>query len=114
MKSPQNLYERVIRFDNLYYAYREALAGKRSKTGPAQFMLNLSQELIQLQRSLETHTYQPGKYTTFYIYEPKKRMISAAPFRDRVVHHAICRVIEPIFEKSFIYDSYACRKGKGT
>jgi retron-type reverse transcriptase len=63
---------------------------------------------------LHDHTYTPGSYTNFYIYEPKKRLISAAPFRDRVVHHALCRIIEPIWERRFIHHSYACRVGKGT
>ena len=58
--------------------------------------------------------YQPGRYHSFYIHEPKRRLISAAPFRDRVVHHALCNLIEPIFEHSFIADSYANRVGKGT
>ena len=61
-----------------------------------------------------TQTYRPGAYHEFYLYEPKKRMISAAPYRARVVHHALCNVIEPIFERTFIFDSYACRVGKGT
>jgi retron-type reverse transcriptase len=58
--------------------------------------------------------YQPGAYHSFHIHDPKKRLISAAPFRDRVVHHALCNLIEPVFERSFIYDSYANRVGKGT
>ncbi len=63
---------------------------------------------------LREQTYQPGPYNSFYIHEPKRRLISAAPFRDRVVHHALCGLIEPIFERSFIHDSYANRAGKGT
>ena len=63
---------------------------------------------------MQEKTYQPGSYQSFYIHEPKRRLISAAPFRDRVVHHALCNVIEPIFERSFIFDSYANRLGKGT
>ena len=65
-------------------------------------------------RNLPSKTYRPGPYRTFTIYEGKTRQISAAPFRDRVVHHALTGVLEPIFERSFIFDSYACRKGKGT
>jgi len=67
-----------------------------------------------LQRELHGHTYRPGPYVNFYIHDPKRRLISAAPFRDRVVHHALCNLIEPIFERSFITDSYANRVGKGT
>ena len=114
MNQSVGLHEQLVAFDNLYFAAKDALAGKRTKTAPAKFYLNLSENLVNLQQALISENYMPGKYTTFYIYEPKKRLISAAPFVDRVVHHAICRIIEPIFEKSFIYDSYACRKGKGT
>jgi hypothetical protein len=70
--------------------------------------------LIQLQRELQDQAYRPGAYYSFYIHEPKRRLISAAPFRDRVVHHALCNLIEPPFERSFIKDSYANRVGRGT
>jgi len=71
-------------------------------------------ELFTLQDALLTQRYRPGPYTTFTIHEPKTRLISAAPYRDRVVHHALCNVIEPLFERTFIDDSYSCRQGKGT
>jgi retron-type reverse transcriptase len=71
-------------------------------------------ELLNLHRELTTESYQPGEYVHFTIHEPKRRLISAAPFRDRVVHHALCNVIEPIYERKFIDDSYANRQGKGT
>lgn len=80
----------------------------------ARFGFELETQLLQLQDELRGGTYRPGPYRTFEIFEPKRRMISAAPFRDRVVHHALCNVLEPIFERTFIHDSYACRKGKGT
>lgn len=69
---------------------------------------------IQLKYELETFTYSPAPLTTFIIRDPKIRRISASHFRDRVVHHALCNVIAPIFEKDFIYDSFANQKGKGT
>ncbi len=69
---------------------------------------------MRLHEELTADTWQPGSYTYFDIHEPKLRRVAAAPFRDRVVHHALVRVLEPIFEKKFIEDSYACRKGKGT
>ncbi|MBN2013528.1 group II intron reverse transcriptase domain-containing protein [candidate division KSB1 bacterium] len=109
-----DLFEQVISFENLFHAAKKAVSGKRGKTAPAEFHLNRSKYLVELQQALQSGEYQPGSYHTFTIFEPKKRLISAAPFIDRVVHHAICRVIEPIFEPTFIYDSYACRKGKGT
>jgi RNA-directed DNA polymerase len=70
--------------------------------------------LLGLQYALQSQSYQPGGYHNFYIFEPKRRLVSAAPFPDRVVHHALCQVIEPVWEKRFIYHSYACRVGKGT
>ena len=80
----------------------------------ARFFFHLERELLRLHEELASKTYRPGPYRTFTIYEGKTRQISAAPFRDRVVHHALTGVLEPIFERSFILDSYACRKGKGT
>jgi len=79
-----------------------------------QFDFNAESELLRLQEELLTQTYRPGPYRHFYIHEYKRRKISAAPFRDRVVHHALVNIIEPIFERRFIHDSYACRRGKGT
>ena len=91
-----------------------AARGKRFKPGVARFVFDLERELLRLHEELASKTYRPGPYRTFTIYEGKTRQISAAPFRDRVVHHALTGVLEPIFERSFIFDSYACRKGKGT
>lgn len=80
----------------------------------AEFDLNLAENLLAIQAELKEGVYEPGGYISFYIHDPKKRLISAAPFRDRVVHHALVNLIEPIFERKFIYDTYANRKGKGT
>lgn len=80
----------------------------------AVFEHRLEDNLWQLQQELLALTYRPGAYNSFYIHEPKRRLISAAPFRDRVIHHALCNLIEPIFERTFIHDSYANRVGKGT
>jgi retron-type reverse transcriptase len=74
----------------------------------------MERNLLQLQRELCDQTYRPGPYHNFYIYEPKLRLVSAVPFRDRVVHHALCQVIEPIWEPRFIHTSFACRRGNGT
>ena len=78
------------------------------------FQFDYERELLRLEQDLKDRTYRPGPYHTFRITVPKPRTISAAPFRDRVVHHALVNVLEPIFERRFIYDSYACRTGKGT
>jgi RNA-directed DNA polymerase len=107
-------YSDLCSWDNLLLAYRLASRGKRGHACVAAFEYRLEDNLVRLQRELETRTYRPGRYHSFYIHEPKRRLISAAPFRDRVVHHALCNVIEPAFERSFIADSYANRVGKGT
>lgn len=95
-------------------AWRKAALGKRGKGAAAAFEHRLADRLLVLQQALEDGSYRPGPYTHFHIREPKRRLISAAPFRDRVVHHALCNVIEPVFERHFIGDSYANRAGKGT
>jgi hypothetical protein len=114
MKPYHNLYSQVCDWDNLLLAYRKASKGKRGKPPAARFEYHLEDNLVQLQAELYDKSYQPGPYASFYIHEPKRRLISAAPFRDRVVHHGLCNVIEPLFERRFIFDSYANRVGKGT
>ncbi|QQS46816.1 MAG: RNA-dependent DNA polymerase [Acidobacteriota bacterium] len=104
----------MIDWSNLLQAYRKAAKGKRGKMSAASFEHQIADRLLQVQDDLSDFSYQPGDYVHFMIHEPKMRKISAAPFRDRVVHHALCNVIEPIFERQFIPDSYANRKGKGT
>lgn len=114
MKTFKNLYPRIYDFANLERAFYRARRGKRQQPNVATFECNLDLELLQLADELKAETYRPGGYRHFHLYDGKPRRISAAPFRDRVVHHALCRVIEPIWEARFIYDSYACRVGKGT
>jgi retron-type reverse transcriptase len=114
MKKYNNLYDKITSFRNLLFAAQKAQKGKRFESATALFNFQLEKELFALQTELETETYLPDTYHAFYIYEPKPRMISAAPYRDRVVHHALCNIISPILEESMIYDSYANRKGKGT
>ncbi len=108
------LYAQIIAWPNLLEAYRKAARGKRGKTAAATFEHQVADRLLALQEELAAFTYTPGPYTNFLIYEPKRRKISAAPFRDRVVHHALCNIIEPLFEARFHPDSYANRVGKGT
>ncbi len=114
MKRYGNLWPEIIDFSNLVAATRQAQRGKRFRDNVLAFNYNLENELIKLQEELASKTYRPGEYKTFQIVEPKKRMISAAPYRDRVVHHALCNRIVPIFERTFISDSYANRVGFGT
>jgi|GEM_PF-1754586 len=90
------------------------MLGKRGKVAGARFFADWEREVVRLERELREGSYRPGAYHYFHITDPKLRIVAAAPFRDRVVHHALVRVIEPLFEPRFIEDSYACRRGKGT
>ena len=113
MKRLRNLYSRVTAFDNLLLAYRKARRGKGRSMDVADFALDLESNLFRLEHELKSGCYLPGRYRLFTLYERKPRLIAAAPFRDRVVHHAVMNVIEPPLDRRFIHDSYACRKGKG-
>ena len=108
------MFSRLMTFENLHRAYLEARKCKRFRSSILKFSCDLEENLMSLRQELERQTYRHGSYREFIVADSKKRTIKAAPFRDRVVHQALCRVIEPIFEKTFIYDSYACRKSKGT
>jgi len=114
MKRVTDLFAQIYSFDNLYAAYIAARKGKRYRGEVLRFTANLEENLIQLQNELIYETYQVGRYREFYVTEPKRRLVMALPFRDRVVQWAIYRVLNPIFEKTFIHHSYACRVGKGT
>ncbi|NUM37201.1 MAG: RNA-directed DNA polymerase [Candidatus Brocadiae bacterium] len=114
MKRIGDLYGKIISFQNLYDSAHLAAKGKKKRADVQSFLYNLENELVILQGELAERIYSPRPYTIFTIADPKERTIAAAKFRDRVVHHAVCRVIEPWLERSFIYDTYACRKGKGT
>jgi len=108
------LYPQVASKENLYRSAHRAALGRRYRDSAADFKFHLEEEVETLHRELTNKTYRHGKYRMFTIYDPKERNIAAAPFRDRVVHHAVHDVIEPFIDKTFIYDSYACRKDKGT
>lgn len=110
----RDLFDGIASFSALLAAAERAARGQRAKPGAAAFLANLEKEVLRLERELQDGSYRPGGYTTIEIFEPKHRMVSAAPFRDRVVHHAVCAVCEPLFERGFIHDSYANRTGKGT
>ena len=114
MITHKNLFQKVVGLGNIYAAYLKARKGKRNKKEVLEFEYNLENNLLGIQNDLINGKYEVGKYYKFVIFEPKKRIIYALPFRDRIVQHAICNIIESIFEKIFIHDSYACRKNKGT
>ena len=105
--------EQISNLDNLYSAFLEARKSKRFKKRIYDFENNIANELQNLKDELSSGLYIPREPKQFMIYEPKPRFIAAPDFRDSVVQHAIYRLVYQIFDKSFIYESYGCRKGKG-
>jgi RNA-directed DNA polymerase len=110
----KDIFSGIISKPNLYQAAYRAGLGKRYRQSTADFNFRLEEQIDQLHRSLSDGSYRHGGYRVFIIRDPKEREIAAASFRDRVVHHAVHDVIEPMIDKTFIFDSYACRVGKGT
>lgn len=110
----RNLWPELVSFENLWRAYLAARRRKRARPAVAAYELDADTRLLRLQERLDAGAYQPGAYRTFVVREWKRRVVSAAPFEDRIVHHALCQIIEPIWEARFIHDTYACRVGKGT
>jgi len=107
-------YSHLCSYENLYLAYKKARKGKTLKKYVIDFEDNLEDNLKRLQNELRFHIYKPCPLQTFILRDPKTRTINKSAFRDRVVHHALCNVIAPTLEQSFIFDSFANRKGKGT
>jgi len=107
-------YNDIISIKNLCEAWCEFVRGKKYRKDVAEFSLNLSRNIFRLHEELRTKTYRHGAYEAFSISDPKPRSIHKATVRDRLLHHAIYRVLYPHFDKKFIYDSYSCRHGKGT
>ncbi len=114
MKRHGHLFEQVVEYGNLLAAAHRARRGKRDRIAVARFVFHLEPNLLRLQEELQSGGYWMRPYRAFVIREPKRRQICAAHFRDRVVHHAICAVLDPVFEGCLIGDTFACRRGKGT
>jgi len=114
MRRTGHLWPALVSFENLLLAAERSAAGKRGRPAVAAWHWDRERNLCRLQRQLQNQHWKPGGYTEFHVYEPRLRLISAAPYEDRVVHHALTQILGPIFETSFIADSYACRVGKGT
>jgi RNA-directed DNA polymerase len=114
MKTYKNVYQELCSWENIYSAFMKAQKGKSKKQDVISFRENIIGNITTLQRELTEGTYKPRPLSTFVIRDPKTRVIRKSAFRDRIVHHAICNIIEPIFERTFIYDSFANRKGKGS
>ena len=111
MNRENNLFEKICSIQNLHESFYKASKGKRQSAEYLKFRQNAGKKLEELRQVLLQGIYTAGAYRQFTIIDPKER---AAPFKDRIVHHAIINVLEPVFEKQFIYHTYACRKGKGT
>jgi retron-type reverse transcriptase len=99
-------------FENLWRQYRACRRNKRNTVNQFRFEIDAEANLLDLQRELREHTYQPGRFICFVTDGPKPREVFAADFRDRIVHHALVSRLEPVFEPRFTHDSYACRKGR--
>jgi retron-type reverse transcriptase len=109
MKRVGNLFDTFCSYENLYAAWRKARRGGKRNTESLRFFHQLEPELFRLHEELVAGTWQPQPYRYFEIHDPKHRTISVAAFRDRVVHHALVNVLEPVYERRFIFDSYATR-----
>ena len=114
LKRIGNLFDITFSKESLYQAYIDARKGKRKKQACFNFEVALGSNLESLYEEIHSRTYKPRPYKKFIVYEPKERTIYAPAFRDIVVQHAIYRVIYPIFDRAFIDQSFACRKGMGT
>lgn len=114
MKTYKNLYSRLISLENLENAYWKARKHKSNNPAVREFEKHWRLYLIMLHLELKNRTYAPQPLKTFILRDPKTRRICVSQFRDRVVHHALINILQPIFEPRFIHDSYASRKGKGT
>jgi retron-type reverse transcriptase len=113
MKAIKGLWEQIATFENLYAAYRSAAKGKRFRDEVLAFSALLEDNLFDLRDDLLNGTYKVGNYREFYVYEPKKRLVMALPFRDRVAQWAVYRILNPIIAKGYIEDSFACIDGRG-
>lgn len=108
-------FEKIYNFESLYRAYRKARRGKQWKEAAAKFEINMLEALHLLGIMLKEKTYKPAPYHTFFVYEPKKRVVMSNSYKDKVVQHALCdEVLEPLLSKAFIYDNYASQPNKGT
>lgn len=114
MKRAKSLFNQIISYENIRLAWLKARRHKSSKNVVRKFSKNVDKNLHQVQKNLKAKPAILSKYSQFTIYEPKERLISVVPFIDRVMHHAIMNVLEPVFERQFIFHTYACRKGKGS
>lgn len=114
MKQYRSIYEEMVSAESLFAAWNAFKAGKTKREDVAKFEWKLEENIFALHRDLQSKTYRHGAYSSFFITDPKQRHIHKATVRDRVVHHTVFQSLNPIFEPTFIADSYSCRIGKGT
>ena len=114
MKRQNNLFEKIIDYNNIRLAFLKAIRGNRSSPSAINYCRNIDRNLTILREKMITLNCGWGGYQSFLITDPKLRTISTAPFEQRIMHHAIMNILEPIIERPMIHHSYACRKGKGT
>ena len=114
MKRAKSLFDRIVSYENLREAWLKARRGKTSKSSVINFSRNVNENLKRIQERMCSEPPNLSPYVQFKINDPKERVISVVPFCDRVIHHAIINVLEPVFERQMIFHTYACRKGKGT
>jgi len=114
MRVYKNIFNQIISPENLFLAWDKFKNGKQSKQDVQKFEWNLEENIFRLHRELKSLTHKHSAYTSFYIREPKPRHINKASVRDRILHHAVFNILNPIFEPTFIANSFSCRIGKGT
>ena len=114
MKIYKDIFEKIISSENLFSAWDKFKSGKQKKQNVQYFEWRLEENIFKLHRDLKYKRYKHGKYTSFYIQDPKQRHIHKATVRDRILHHAVFAILNPIFEPTFIPNSLSCRTGKGT
>jgi len=114
MRIYRDIFNQIISLENLFSAWDEFRQDKRKRIDVLEFESNLEPNIFQLSRQLKTQTYKHGSYASFYIHDPKQRNINKAIVRDRVLHHAVFKILNPIFEPTFIANSFSCRPDKGT
>ncbi|MFH1088858.1 MAG: reverse transcriptase domain-containing protein [Candidatus Uhrbacteria bacterium] len=108
------MFDKIISLENLFSAWQEFRCGKRNRSDVQEFERNLEDNIFALHDDLKNGNYHHSEYHRFHIFDPKHRIIHKATVRDRLVHHAVYRVLLPVFEQGFVFDSYSCRVGKGT
>lgn len=108
------MFDQIVSLENLFAAWREFCCGKRHRADVQELERQLEDNIFALNTDLASENFRHGSYHRFHVFDPKHRIVHKATVRDRLVHHAVYRVLLPVFERSFVFDSYSCRVEKGT